>query len=76
MLLLMILLLFYHFITFLSNLKFKYSCQLIDLNLQQGYPLYPNTNRKIYLNEFKKNSSLQSYEKCFNSFVKNVSFIN
>ena len=52
----------------ITSLKFKYSCQLIDSNLEMGYPSVPGSNQTIiHLDEFKTNNSLLSYLSCFNS---------
>jgi hypothetical protein len=51
----------------ITTLSFKYSCQLIESNIPQGYPLQPGTNQTIYLDEFKSNPSLSKLNTCFNS---------
>jgi hypothetical protein len=51
----------------ITSLTFKYSCQIIDTNIQNGYPKIPGTNQLIYLDDFKTNSSLSSLNSCFNS---------
>jgi hypothetical protein len=51
----------------ITSLTFKYSCQIIDSNAQQGYPLKPGTNQTIYLDEFKSNPSYSQVNSCFNS---------
>jgi hypothetical protein len=51
----------------ITTLKFKYSCQLIDSNVESGFPLMPGTNATIFMDDIKMNASLQIYEKCFNS---------
>ena len=52
----------------ITTLTFKYSCQLIDSNIEQGYPRMAITNQSIYLDQIKQNpASLQTYDKCFNS---------
>jgi len=51
----------------ITTLQFKYSCQIIDSNVESGFPQWPGTNATIYMDEMKMNSSLQSYDKCFNS---------
>jgi hypothetical protein len=51
----------------ITTLHFKYSCQIIDSNVESGFPQWPGTNATIYMDEMKMNSSLQSYDKCFNS---------
>ena len=51
----------------ITALSFKYSCQIIDSNVEQGYPQMPVTNKTIYLNEFKSNQNLISFLKCFKS---------
>ena len=64
----------------ISSLKFKYACQIIDLNVTRGYPQIPGENQTIYLNDFKINYSLTQYMQCFNSicniFVKCNALIN
>ena len=54
----------------ITSLSFKYSCQIIDSNVEQGYPQMPVTNKTIYLNEFKSNQNLISFLKCFKSLGK------
>jgi len=51
----------------ITSLSFKYSCQIIDSNIQNGYPQIPGTNKFIHLDDFKMNSSLSSLNSCFNS---------
>ncbi len=51
----------------ITSLSFKYSCQIIDSNVEQGHPQMPGTNKTIYLNEFKSNQNLISFLKCFKS---------
>jgi hypothetical protein len=51
----------------ITTLNFKYSCQLIDSNVEKGFPQIPGTNATIFMDEIKMNASLQIYEKCFNS---------
>jgi hypothetical protein len=51
----------------ITSLTFRYSCQLIESNVPQGYPLQPGTNQTIYLDEFKSNPSLSHYNTCLNS---------
>ena len=51
----------------ITSLTFKYSCQLIQSNLPQGYPVIPGSNQTIYLNDFKLNASLSQLNACFNS---------
>jgi hypothetical protein len=67
----------------ITSLTFKYSCQIIDSNIQNGYPQIPGTNQLIYLDDFKINSSLSSLNSCFNStglnlksnyFIKDMQF--
>jgi hypothetical protein len=50
----------------ITSLTFKYSCQIIDSNIQNGYPQIPGTNQLIYLDDFKTNSSLSPLNYCFN----------
>ena len=52
-------------IAIMTSLTFKYSCQIIDSNIQMGYPQIPGTNQMIYLDDFKLNSSLSSLNTCF-----------
>ena len=54
-------------IVVITTLKFKYSCQLIDSNVESGFPQLPGTNATIFLSDMKTNASLQLYDKCFNS---------
>jgi len=54
----------------ITSLSFKYSCQIIDSNVEQGYPQMPGTNKTIYLNELKSNQNLISFLKCFKSLGK------
>jgi hypothetical protein len=51
----------------ITSLSFKYSCQLIDANILQGYPLQPGTNLTIYLDDFKANPTISQLNTCFNS---------
>ena len=53
----------------IRSLTFKYACQVVDSNIEQGYPLMPNNySQIIYLDQFKYDSSLdQSILQCFNS---------
>ena len=51
----------------ITTLKFKYSCQLIDSNVESGFPQLPGTNTTIFLSDIKTNATLQLYDKCFNS---------
>ena len=45
----------------ITSLMFKYSCQIIDSNIQQGYPTLPGTNQTINLDDYNISN------KCFNS---------
>ena len=54
-------------IVVITTLNFKYSCQTIDSNIENGFPKIPGTNTIIYMDEIKLNASLQSYDTCFNS---------
>jgi hypothetical protein len=56
-------------IAVISTLKFRYKCQLIESNIQQGFS-------EFYLDEFKSNSSLKPFEKCFNSTGLSLIFKN
>jgi hypothetical protein len=60
----------------ITSLTFKYSCQLIESNIPQGYPLQPETNKTIYLDEFKSSAQLSKLNTCFNStgitFLKKI----
>jgi len=51
----------------ITTLNFKYSCQLIDANVESGYPQLPGSNATLFMDEIKMNASLQMYDKCFNS---------
>ena len=51
----------------ITTLSFKYSCQLIDSNVESGFPQLPGTNTTIFMSDIKTNASLQLYDKCFNS---------
>ena len=53
----------------IRSLTFKYACQVVDSNIEQGYPLMPNSSSQIiYLDQFKYDSSLdRSLLQCFNS---------
>ncbi len=51
----------------ITTLEFKYACQIIDSNVESGYPQVPGTNLTLFMDEIKKNASLQIYDKCFNS---------
>ena len=48
----------------ITSLSFKYSCQIIDSNIAQGYPLN-GLNQTIYLDDFKSNASLSNLNTCF-----------
>jgi len=55
----------------ISSLTFKYSCQVVDSNIPQGYPKDPQTNNIIYLDEFKFNGTInKSLLQCFNTTGK------
>ena len=56
----------------ITSLLFKYSCQIIESNLPQGYPQMPVTNQTLYLDDFKGNSFLSLLNKCFSSTSKNL----
>jgi hypothetical protein len=51
----------------ITSLTFKYSCQLIESNIPQGYPLQTGSNETIYLDILKSNLSLSQLNTCFNS---------
>jgi hypothetical protein len=51
----------------ISTLSFRYACQVIDSNIPQGYQQIPGTDQIIYLSDIKSNSSLSTYNTCFNS---------
>ena len=51
----------------ITTLNFKYSCQIIDSNVESGHPKIPGTNTLIYMDDFNYNTSLQSLQKCFNT---------
>ena len=54
-------------VAIITSLTFKYSCQIIDSNIPQGYPQIPGTSQLIYLDDFKANSSLSLLDSCFNT---------
>jgi hypothetical protein len=54
----------------ITSLTFKYACQLIESNIPQGYPLQPDTNETIYLDDFKYNAFISVLNPCFNSTGK------
>ena len=58
----------------ITSLSFKYACQIIDSNVEQGYPHKSGTNQTIYLDEFKFNSGLSQLLKCFDS-ISNFIFL-
>lgn len=58
----------------ITSLTFRYACEVIDSNIEQGYPLLPVTNQSIYLSDIKKNTNLQSYDKCFTNTLSLISF--
>ena len=58
----------------ITSLTFKYACQVIDSNIEKGYPVDPITNQKIYLLDFKQNSNLINYNSCFNNTLNLISF--
>ena len=57
----------------ISTLPFKYACQIIDSNIEQGYPQSSETNQIIYLDTIQQNSSLKHLDSCFNS-SSNITF--
>ena len=59
----------------ITSLVFKYTCQIIDSNLAQGYPQWPNTNQTIYLDDLQFNSSLSQFNTCFNSTSMKTIFL-
>ena len=59
-----------------TSLTFKYTCQIIDSNVEKGYPISSLTNQTIYLNEIKQNSGLKTFDQCFNSTGKQFNFKN
>ena len=61
-------------IAIITSLTFKYACEVIDSYIEQGYPVLIGTNQTIYLSDIKKNSTLASYEKCFNGALNLISF--
>jgi hypothetical protein len=54
-------------VALITSLSFKYSCQMIDSGVEKGFPLHPNTNQTLYLDEINSNPALIAYEQCFNS---------
>jgi len=61
-------------IAVITSLTFKYACQVINLNVEQGYPTLPGTNQTIYLSDFIQNTNLASFDKCFNNTLGLISF--
>jgi hypothetical protein len=57
-------------ITIITSLTFKYACQIIDSNVEQGYPKNPFTNQNLQLDELKLNPSLKYLDNCFSSTSK------
>lgn len=58
----------------ITTLTFKYACELIDSNIEKGYPVKPGTNQSIYLTDVKQNLNLVKYDNCFNNTLSLVSF--
>ena len=51
----------------MTSLNFKYSCQIIESNIQMGYPQLSGTSQLIYLDDFKVNSTLSYLNSCLNA---------
>ena len=61
-------------IAVITTLSFKYACEVIDSNVEKGYPVLSGTNTSIYLSDIIQNSNLIGYEKCFNNTLHLISF--
>ncbi len=61
-------------IAIMTSLTFKYSCQIIDSNVKQGYPVIPSTNQTVYLDQIIQNSNLITYNTCFGNTLNLISF--
>jgi hypothetical protein len=61
-------------IAVITSLTFKYACQVIDSNVEQGYPTLPGTNQTIHLSDIIQNTNLISFDKCFNNTLGLISF--
>jgi hypothetical protein len=61
-------------IAVITSLTFKYSCQVIDSNVKQGYPVIPSTNQTVYLDQIKQNTNLITYNTCFGNTLNLISF--
>jgi hypothetical protein len=61
-------------IVVITSLTFKYACQIIDSNIEQGYPTLSGTNQTIYLSDIKLNTNLISFDKCFSNTLGLISF--
>ena len=59
-------------LTVITSLTFKYSCQVIDSNVDQGFPKITGTNQTIYLTDFIAVSSLIPLLACFGSTGLNI----
>jgi hypothetical protein len=61
-------------IAVITSLSFKYSCQVIDSNVKQGYPVIPSTNQTVYLDQIIQNTNLITYNTCFGNTLNLISF--
>ena len=61
-------------IAVITALIFKYKCEIIDSNIESGYPVLPGTNQSIYLSDIIQNSNLAPYDKCFTNTLNQISF--
>jgi hypothetical protein len=61
-------------IAVITSLTFKYACQVIDSNVEKGYPVVPSTSQQIYLTDIKQDPSLINYNSCFNNTLSLISF--
>ena len=53
-------------LTVITTLIFKYACQIIDSNIENGYPILLSSNQLIYLDDIMLNpTGLKSFDKCF-----------
>jgi hypothetical protein len=61
-------------IAVITSLTFKYACQVIDSNVEKGFPFVPSTNQQIYLTDLKQDPTLINYNTCFNNTLNLISF--
>jgi hypothetical protein len=61
-------------IAVITSLTFKYACQVIDSNVEKGFPFVPSTNQQMYLTDLKQDPTLINYNTCFNNTLNLISF--